>query len=638
MRRKWTDYVRAFSALTLAVSLSACQNDYIEKQQVAHEVGFYAGGSQTRTTMLPDGLSAVWETGDQLAVWARDSSGSYELSRQIFKAYGLDKGWASFKSDLTEPMREGTYTYLCCYPVPLSINGTKATFDVPAVQDGKVGGGADIMIATPAEYGPLREIPDPDDMSGLAFSMNHMLHQFRFYIPGDNQVIGNQKLERILLTFPGEVCGKVTLDLENFDSKPVLADATNSAELKLSDPLGISSSDIRYACFAFVPQKFEMGQSMQLKAYTSDKIAYFDPIDLSKGQYKGEFMPGHSTPVKLNITRIDDFAGILTFTLNENNLGENPDIITFTAPSGCSFGDGGTNVYVYNPGREIPVGEKVAFKFESDFDAYKAFSGKDITISYDSDNAVVTQTVTVPSITQKGTVDVPLTVPYLLFEDFSCVFAEGESYGNNSYDTGDEREQPGNSLDGCMTHTGWSAARYWTTGNAIRINTRYQVTGITWPVKYNWASTHYGRLDTSPLSCIKSGKTVEVMIEFDAGGYIHQKSSLPISNMSVGVATHDKTGVIDGIPAGSKGVTESYETTIADIGSTQASFPLENNFGETAFSDSYPTLSAVLSDITSSTRICFYPNFSPGDSGDFINKGNVEFNVYIDNIKIKIAK
>ena len=167
-----------------------------------------------------------------------------------------------------------------------------------------------------------------------------------------------------------------------------------------------------------------------------------------------------------------------------------------------------------------------------------------------------------------------------------------------------------------------------------------QVTGLLYDLKNHFEQSHD---DGTPyylgmLSCIKSGKTVEVMIEFDAGGYIHQKSSLPISNMSVGVATHDKTGVIDGIPAGSKGVTESYETTIADIGSTQASFPLENNFGETAFTDSYPTLSAVLSDITSSTRICFYPNFSPGDSGDFINKGNVEFNVYIDNIKIKIAK
>ena len=49
------------------------------------EVGIYAGGARTRTEMLSNGLSAAWTAGDELALWARTSSGSYALSNQVFK-------------------------------------------------------------------------------------------------------------------------------------------------------------------------------------------------------------------------------------------------------------------------------------------------------------------------------------------------------------------------------------------------------------------------------------------------------------------------------------------------------------------------------------------------------------------------
>ena len=60
------------------------------KDSEPQQVGFYAGGAQTRTEMLDNGLSAVWVADDQIALWARGSSGSYALSYQFFKTYGLD--------------------------------------------------------------------------------------------------------------------------------------------------------------------------------------------------------------------------------------------------------------------------------------------------------------------------------------------------------------------------------------------------------------------------------------------------------------------------------------------------------------------------------------------------------------------
>ena len=630
MRRNCTQNVFACLLLASLTLLPSCKDDIISLPSVDKkgvEVGFYAGGCQTRTAMLPNGLSAEWQPGDDIAVWARNSSGTYTLSNQIFKTYGINSSRGFFTSELSSAMPEDTYTYYCCYPAPLSVSGTTATFNVPAVQDGKVTGGADVMVATPVQHAALTAIPDPEDHSGLSMKMNRMMHQFRFYVPEDDQLLGDEKIERILLSFPVGVTGNVSVDITDPSVPAVVSDAQTDAELKLSQPIGVSSGDdYQFACFAFAPVQFAEGQSLQiLKAYTDDKIAFFDPVDL-----KGKTCEaGHSTPVQLKIREVVDFVGIIYFKVGVNNLGENPRKITFTAPEGCVFGDGGTNVFVYDPGREIPVGETIAVKFETDEESYKAFSEKEITVSYDSENALMSETLVMPAITGRGSTDVSLTVPYLLFEDFSCVFAEGESYGNNSYSES-EREQPGSSLDGCMSHTGWNAARYWTTGNSIRINTRYQCVKIL----LAFASYHHGRLDTPQLSGLKSGKIVNLNMTFDAGGYLHEDSSAELSNITLNIAKHSNAGVLDGIPTGSTGITSSYDTTLSDFGTKQDSHEMSNVYGNNAFGATFPTYESAISKVDSTTRLVFYVTFTGSESFAC----NAEFNVYLDNIKVQIAK
>jgi len=631
MRCKWTVCVRALYVLTLTAALSGCQKDLVETQQVAHKhkVGFYAGGGQTRTTMLPDGLSAEWMADDEIAVWARDSSGSYTLSNQIFKTYGVDSARGFFTSELSSAMPDGMYTYFCCYPVPVSVSGTKATFSIPSVQDGKATGGADIMVATPVQHGRLTGIPELEDHSGMSMKMNRMTHQFRFFVPEENQILGDEKIEHIILTFPKGVTGDVTCDFQDPSVSAESAAAMQAdVELKLAQPIGVSyGDDYQFACLALAPVQFEAGDSLQIvKAYTDDKIAFFDPIYLKEKKCEA----GHSTPVKLNVRELVDYAGIIYLKLAKNNLGENPEKITLTAPSTCKWGDGGSNVLVYEPGREILEGEVIALKFETDADSYKAFSNQQISVVYESENAIVTETLTMPSITEAyGSTTAFLTVPYLLFEDFSCVYAEGESYGNNSY-SGSEQEQPGASLDGCMSHTGWNAARYWTKGNSIRINTRFQCVKIF----VAFSSYHHGRLDTPQLTGLKSGKTVNLNVYFDAGGYLHKESSAEVSNVCLNIATHTNTGVLDGIPTGTKGLGSSYSTTLSDFGTKQSSQSLSSDFGDDAFNSSFPTYEAEISKATSSTRIVFYPTFTGTDT--FAT--NAEFNVYIDNIKVQIAK
>ena len=632
MRQICTRIVRLISALAGILLISSCVDDFgfISSPHEKVTVGFHAGGVQTRTTMLSNGLSAKWEKDDQLAVWAVGSSGTYTLSNQIFRLYGSDYGRGFFTSELDAPMPEDTYTYYASYPVPTSVDGTKVTFNIPAVQDGMASHGVDVMIATPVSHGKLTAVPDPEDHSGMRMEMNRMMHQFRFYVPEDDQILGDERIEQIFMTFPSAVAGNLTFDLADIDTPAELTDGQTDVELKLDNPIGKTvGEDYQFACFSMAPVQFTEEQSFSIKAYTDDKIAYFDPVGL-KGK---NCEAGHSTPVRLDVRELVDFAGIIYLNISANNLGENPRKITFTAPEGCNWGDGGTNVLVYDPGREIPVGEIIALRFETDEDAYKAFSEKDITIEYDSDNALLTETVKMPAITAPGKTTLPVTVPYLLFEDFSCVYAESESYGNNSYDS-EDRNQPGVSLDGYMSHTDWNAARFWTKGNSMRINTRFQCVSVSlFGYKITFSSYHHGRLDTPPLTGLKAGKKVNLKMSYDAGGNLHSSSNLTVSDSKLCVAMHTNTGVLDGIPTGSSGISSSYDTTISDFGSRQDSNTMANDFGAEDFAASYPTYESTISGATSDSRLVFYTIFTGADG-----IGNAEFNVYIDNIKIQIAK
>ena len=519
MRRNWTNVVLAVLATILLILCQSCSldsQDFMNMNDGPQVVGFHAGGgSQTRTQMLPNGLSADWEAGDELAVWARNSSGSYVLSNKIFKTYGLDGQRGFFTSTLDSAMPEGTYTYYCCYPAPVSVNGTKVTFDVPAVQDGKASGGADIMIATPVQHGALTAVPDPEDHSGMSMTMNRMMHQFRFYIPADNAVIGDEKITRIVLTFPGNVVGKATMDLADPTSASVLSEGSSKITMNLAAPLQASSAqDTYYACMVMNPTAFDAGESVRVQAYTSSMIAQVDPIDLRAR----DFQAGHSTPVKLKVTAITDYPYSLTFKVAANNLGENPNSITLTAPSGCVWTDGGTNVYTYSPGSQIEVGHQIVFRFEDEA-AYKAFSGKSISVTYDSDNALMYQTVTVPDLTATAAGNVSLTVPYLFYEDFSGVSTFNDGHDNPKVGTASDT-YTGISELSSYSMPGWYGTRIGVQGGtAMRICCRYEHVIL--------AGAYYkGRAYTPFLSGIKDGKDVKISVSFRYGSNRSERDPL----------------------------------------------------------------------------------------------------------------
>lgn len=519
MRRNWTKCVYVFSLLAILFLTPACQNDIHERNLSKCEVAIYAGGTQTRTQMQPNGLSTVWETGDLLALWARNQAGTFTLSNQTFKAYGLDSGRGFFTSTLDSEMPQGTYTYYCCYPKPKSVDGTKVTFDVPAVQDGKASSGADIMVADPTQFGPLTVIPQlDDDHSLLSLNMNRMMHQFRFYVPAENTVLGNEQITKIVVTFPRNVVGTTTLDLADPSSAAVLSSGTKQITLNLKSPLKLSSGNEPYfACMAINPTKFAEGETMQIKAYTSNRIAQIDPVDLCAR----DFQAGHSTPVKLKVKSIIDYPYLLTFTLGANNLGEKPNSITLTAPQSCKWEGAGSNVYTYSPGRKIEVGEKIVIRFEDEA-AFREFSNKSISVVYDSDNVLSYQTIVIPDITSANSASASLSIPYLLIQDFSGIGSFNDGHDNPTVGMSSDTWKGINELSGNGL-AGWYATRIGVQGGtAARICCRFE--NVT--VGVGSSAYYKGRLYTPILSNIKDGKDVKLSVSFRYGSNRSERDPL----------------------------------------------------------------------------------------------------------------
>jgi hypothetical protein len=409
-------------------------------------------------------------------------------------------------------MPDDTYTYYCCYPVPSSVNGTKAALYVPTVQDGKVTGGADIMVATPVRHGALASVPEPEDHSGMSMTMNRMMHQFRFYVDEGGAKLNGAAISRMKVSFPFAVVGNVQVKLDEPSSPAVLTSGYKDVTLNLKEPITFEEGN--YACMAFVPTKFSEEQSIQINAYTSDKIVKINPVDLCAR----DFIAGHSTPVRLVIQDVVDYPYVITFKVASNNLGEGVNTVVLTAPAGCEWEKGGSNVYHYTPGHKITAGENIVFRFEDEAQ-YRAFSNKTISVTYDSDNTLTYQSVTVPDISSNNHASLSLTIPYLFFEDFSGIPSFSDGHDNPKVGTASDTykgisELTSNSL------AGWYGARIGgQSGTSIRICCRYEHVLLD-------GAYYKGRAYTPFLSNIKDGKDVNITVSFRYGSNRSERDPL----------------------------------------------------------------------------------------------------------------
>lgn len=586
-------------AAGLLCTFSSCQKGAVENvgNVGRHTVGFCTGEASTRTMMNPDGLTASWEKGDRIAVWAKNSAGEYTLNNTLFSVYGVDGARAFFTATIDASMPEDRYTYFATYPIPESVSLTKATFTIPSIQDGKVSGGADIMIANPLLHGPLDEVQELSDYTKLGMSMEHILHQFRLYLPENCGLEAGERIEKIVLDFPKPIVGKITADFSDPYAAPELSDGGSSITLKLSESLEVSSTEKRnYAMASILPISFDASDSFNIKVYSTTKIGTSGPINLGGRT----FAAGHSTPVRILLSDVRDYARV-RFTVSGNNLGENANAVRLTAPEGCVWGDGST-VYEYRPGHEITTGESFEIVFE-DTDAYKAFSDKDITVTFDTEHVDATQTVRMPSLTSSSIAEVSAVIPYLLYEDFSGVesFNSGDNYATSNAGS----KSPKSFLNG------WTGGRVGAeAGMCIRIACRRET-----------SKGYDARVDSAPIISLK--KSTDIKVSYDYG----------VNNKYGGIAIITDGNVGQNVYIGYVTDTKGYSS-----GDDSGTFESDNTFYAKEYTGSYTSTP------NSDTRII---HSAPTGVLRITWRSAAEYQagttnttcwLYIDNVKVQIAK
>ena len=471
------------------------------------DVVFAVGNAPgTRTEYDVETKRFVWNDGDKVAVWAKSSAGTFVLDNQEFSLLASGAGHqpagepdyslAYFTSTLSSSMDEGTYSYYMTYPLPESVNGTTATFTVPAVQDGLASGGVDVLVAEPVSGLALTPIEEaapivPDDV--LNVKMKHLLHFLRFYIPEGCNSLGGP-VTGIELTMPKPITGSVSVDAADASTARLTAGA-NTLSLNLKNPIDASVSGSQVALAGIFPpeNEYSLDDVMNITVLSEDKWEELPPVSLAGRSFE----PGHVTPVPLRPLAPRSYYA-LKFTLASNNLGEDPQSISLTLPDGDNWPRSSSNVLAFggDDGALIKVGDSFFMKTHDEA-AFRALSSKQVTVRYESESAIVSETITIGDLSSVTTADCALNCPYLFFEDFSGVkdFSDGDIYKTSC----------AGSFDAVPFLNGWSAARAGAkAGTAIRIACRRE-TSANYPA----------RVDSPSLNGLKYDHQVDLEVTFD---------------------------------------------------------------------------------------------------------------------------
>ena len=494
-----------FSAFALLLLGSGCSksNEYPEHHPNrggevyirAYQNGESAASdASTKTVIGGEALDKTfWTELDQIMIYYRPADNADPLSSQPFSFYRPYPDETLFSATMpAQP--EASYAYYGAYPIPESIDGTRVTYTLPATQDGSYDmrnyditdpathssykGNLDIMIAEP------RTAPALQNGEALGMNFHHQCHVLRVQVPtGRNQ--WGENVRKLRIEFPTAVVGKMELDLTD--------PAADTINIELKKPLIESEEDAVDGCYVWVflcPTTVNgtiRFTAFDENGYQSNSLT----TTVNKTMAAGAITPITLTvPDELPVTWID-------FSIIGNNLGENPNSFTVTAPEGATFRNG-TNEQTFTVNSDNIY--SVAFYSEVDGVPIRdLIQNQGLTLTYDSEHARVSEIKKIATTTGNRT-SINLTVPYLFYEDFSNISAFNSNLDQTS----------GNPdaiwLDQFGTE-GWSVCRTAAeAGKSLKISVRHET-----------VAQYPGRVDSPMLTGIKEGKTVKVSVTFNAG-------------------------------------------------------------------------------------------------------------------------
>ena len=552
---------------------------------------------------IDDAGKATWTDGDTFALWAVDGTGQLDIDAAKFTMYYYWQtyDYAVFTANNVPVLEAGDYTYYATAPMPASTSGLTSTYNLSSEQTADAFNSAyDIMVATPL----IAEAITPDNtVNYLGLDFAHKMHTLKVSI-AENKL--ESPISALRFTFPTNVTGTVTVDAANPTAVPTLSNGSTTLNLNLATTINTGSGTAWGVIF---PTTIE-GDVKVTAVGTDGRLSKEKTININK-----TYAEGHLTPLSFSVPVI---RPTLRFSIGNNYLGEPVQKLTIADHNGDSVTF------------DVNEHNRYDFTIDSDFTdtVFDHYESQTFTATFESKSAIVSTTFVMPAALTAGLNVIPaIDVPYLLFEDFSCIHTAGESYGDNGQ-AASETKQPGVSLNGYMSHTGWNAARFMLgVGTCPRINVRSQMVKIF----VAFTSTHHGRLDTPPLSGLKAGASVKLNVQFDSGGVEYEGASGDV--IGINMATHtNSANPIDGIPTGTETFSLSpfgpveYSTTLNDYGTTVYAVKVASNFTLSSYGSTFPTHTATVTKATNATRLVFYPTTASRQSTSTISKFRLSTN------------
>ncbi len=517
---------RLFTCAALCGSVACSENgtgfeSAAPEQQLRTVVIGCAGIDITTRTEIDDRLGVRWVSGDSIRLWARESGAGAPFALEnipfVFDYYSPRFEQAAFTGHEVDMSRFDSgrrYDYFAVSPTPVSVAGTLATFDIPAVQSGEFNSGCDIMTAQLTDAVALEE---GDTNWSIRLPFEHHVHVFKITIPSNRlespKFPGQEEAIRsIELTFPDPVTGRLTVDATGA-AEPVFTPAEGGNVLTLNFDRPKRKGDVVYA-FIARQEPLSGDQQVIIKATGAsggDKPCVSVDRSFSKTR---EFTRGGVTTLNYNIPERYRCTKIL-FSLAEKAGGEAPDR-AITNADGYGWGTLGEPIESFRivdraTGEELPasafVCNHVANRYEItcvDEGAHTAFidryAGKACIAKLTSQSAEVEYPFTIPALEAEVENTVPaLEVPWLFEEKFNNT-PESDKYHYNddltlSRTSGGDNK--GVNLESYGFPQGWTGARCGIDRNqSVRICCRSErAAGV--PGTYN------GRLDSPCMTALR---------------------------------------------------------------------------------------------------------------------------------------
>lgn len=558
--------------------------------------------NESRAALGDDMRTVHWTDGDNVALWATNSSGGGDIAGEIFRYYTQS---AENAARFTGNMKVAADEYECVavYPVPDRVEGRRVTYTLPAVQDGVYRSELDVMSSDPSS-GKLVEVSGG---GGVRLTMHHRCHALRIRVPEGKNRWG-KPVTRLLVEFPREVAGDMSFDLPAAGSAGdiTLADGKRAIDLDLSAaPLDASANDAPQYVWVFIAAGPIEGEISFTPLFEDGYCA-----ETLSASVDREFAAGRVTPINLAISETEQPVTWFDFAVDHTQLGEPVNLLTVTAPENARFrGDMRSATVRASADGKFSVGYYA--KFYPD-----AFAGARVDLSYDSTHAVVAGAATLPAApVVDGRNALAVRAPYLFFEDFGGM---APSFEHNSTHLSSDASNPDPVTLDEYGLQGWTGVRVGgSEGIGLRIHSRAEAGAFI-------VNKRPGRVDSAPMRNIKAGMNVNVRVSYNYAGDRYNgaggKSGNPV--MSFGY-----TATQGAIAAG---------TDISDVLINEESINIDGNDNNTPYYGSTPHAksSLLIPNCTSDVRLSWKLTNNRGSA--FAANGS--YWLYIDNIRVSIAQ